>query len=100
MSAFYETLDYQTNMEFKARKRAFKKGKSCEICGQKLKPAEMMVAHKIPVRDISDYEALFDVTNWSCRCIYCERRLNQAEDRQNNLLNRQNEITITKKEKL
>lgn len=80
MSAFYETLDYQTNMEFKARKKAFKRGKCCAICGKKLPPAEMMVAHKIPVRDISDYEALFDTSNWEVRCIPCERKLNRQED--------------------
>lgn len=84
MSAFYETLDYITNLDFKARKKAFKKGKPCEICGQKLKPAEMMVAHKIPVRDLTDYEALYDTSNWSVRCIYCERKINRQEDLLNN----------------
>lgn len=50
-----------------------------------LKPAEMMVAHKVPVRDITDYEALFDTTNWEVRCIPCERRLNREEDLLNNI---------------
>lgn len=85
MSIFYQTLDYRTNMEFKARKKAFKKGKPCAICGKILKPAEMMVAHKVPVRDITDYEALFDTTNWEVRCIPCERRLNREEDLLNNI---------------
>ena len=81
MSSFYETLPLEINRDFKARKKAFKKGKSCAICGRKLPPAEMMVAHKIPVRDLPDCEALYDTTNWEVRCIECERKHNQMEDR-------------------
>lgn len=100
MSSFYQSLDYTTNHDFKLRKKRFKRGKPCCICGKIYSQGKMMVAHKTPVRELTDWEALYDQTNWEVRCIYCERRLNQAEDRQNNLLNRQNEITITKKEKL
>lgn len=81
MSIFYQTLDYRTNMEFKARKKAFKKGKPCAICGKMLKPAEMMVAHLVPVDKLTDEQALYDTNNWSCRCIYCERKQNTLKDR-------------------
>lgn len=40
---------------------------------------EMMVAHIIPVRELSDYDALYDTSNWEVRCIYCEQKLNREE---------------------
>jgi len=42
--------------------------------------AEMMVAHIKPVTELSDYDALFDTTNWEVRCVYCERELNKEKD--------------------
>lgn len=36
MSLFYDTLDKDTNFDFKRRKKAFKKGKPCAICGKRL----------------------------------------------------------------
>lgn len=81
MSAFYETLPFEVNMEFKRRKKEFKRGKACAICGKRYHPHDMMVAHKIPVRDLSDMEALYDTSNWEVRCIYCERDHNKKEDR-------------------
>lgn len=81
MSSFYEALPLCVNRDFKARKREFKKGKPCAICGKRLPLSQMMVAHKIPVRDLSDWEALYDTSNWEVRCIECERKHNQMEDR-------------------
>lgn len=81
MSVFYQTLDRNIQKDFKMRKKAFKSGKSCAICGQRKKPSEMMVAHIKPVRKLSDYDALFDTSNWEVRCIDCERKLNRIEDR-------------------
>ena len=60
-------------MAFKARKKAFKKNKPCAICRRKLPSEYMMVAHIKPVRDIDDFDALYDESNWEVRCIYCER---------------------------
>lgn len=80
MSLFYDTLDKDTNFDFKRRKKAFKKGKPCAICGKRLVSELMMVAHKVPVSELSDYEALYDTTNWEVRCIFCERALNHAKD--------------------
>ena len=79
MSLFYQSLSYWENMSFKRRKRAFKRGKPCAICGKKYPNNEMMVAHIIPVRELSDYDALYDTTNWEVRCIYCEQKLNREE---------------------
>ena len=79
MSTFYQSLSYWENLWFKRRKKAFKRGKPCAVCGKKYKPAEMMVAHIIPVRELSDYDALYDEANWEVRCIYCEQRLNREE---------------------
>ena len=73
MSLFYESLSKKTAMAFKARKKAFKKNKPCAICGRKLPSEYMMVAHIKPVRDIDDFDALYDESNWEVRCIYCER---------------------------
>lgn len=69
------------NGEFKLRKKAFKSGKPCAICGARKKPSKMMVAHKKPVRECTDYEALYDTSNWEVRCIDCEMKLNKEEDR-------------------
>ena len=80
MSLFYDTLDKQTNLDFKRRKKAFKKDKPCAICGKKLSSDRMMVAHKIPVSELSDLDALYDITNWEVRCIYCEREYNEKKD--------------------
>lgn len=81
MSLFYKSLSPWENYRFQRRKRAFKRGKSCAICGKKYNdPSEMMVAHIVPVRELSDYDALHDQSNWEVRCIYCERRLNHEED--------------------
>lgn len=77
MSLFYDTLDKDTNFDFKRRKKAFKKGKPCAICGKRLVSELMMVAHKVPVSELSDYDALYDQTNWEVRCIGCERELNR-----------------------
>lgn len=79
MSLFYQSLSYWENMSFKRRKRAFKRGKPCAICGKKYPNNEMMVAHIIPVRELSDYDALYDTSNWEVRCIYCEQKLNREE---------------------
>ena len=77
MSLFYETLTKKENLAFKARKKAFKKGKPCSICGRIYKPEYMMVAHIKPVSEIDDWTALYDQTNWEVRCIGCEQELNR-----------------------
>lgn len=82
MSLFYKSLGFKTNYAFKKRKQAFKKGKPCAICGNIYPSDEMMVAHKTPVRDIEDWEALNDESNWEVRCIECERKLTKQEDRE------------------
>ena len=79
MSLFYQSLDKRTAMAFKARKKAFKKNKPCAICGQKYRSEYMMVAHIKPVRDLDDFDALYDESNWEVRCIGCERELSQKE---------------------
>lgn len=88
LSNFYESLDYSTSRAFKLRKKRFKWGKPCAVCGKKYPLDEMMVAHKIPARELTDWEALYDESNWEVRCINCERRLNQQEDRRQGLLNK------------
>ncbi len=84
MSLFYQSLSKKTQLSFKKRKKAFKRGKPCAICGRKYPSEEMMVAHKKPVSQLSDREALYDQSNWEVRCIWCERRLNQEHDLQSN----------------
>lgn len=79
MSLFYESLNKRAALNFKARKKAFKKNKPCAICGRKYPSDEMMVAHIKPVSDISDFDALYDMSNWQVRCIYCERKLNMEK---------------------
>lgn len=83
MSLFYDTLDKDTNFDFKRRKKAFKQGKPCAICGKKLVSDMMMIAHKIPVSELSDEDALYDISNWEVRCIFCERELNKKKDLEN-----------------
>lgn len=80
MSLFYESLPYKEARAFKARKKAFKKNKPCAICGRKLPSDEMMVAHIRPVSELSDFEALFDTSNWEVRCVYCEHEYNKEKD--------------------
>lgn len=80
MSVFYDSLDKKTALNFKYRKKIFKRNKPCAICGRKYPSAEMMVAHIKPVTELSDYDALFDTTNWEVRCVYCERKLNKEEE--------------------
>lgn len=80
MSLFYDNLDKNTNLDFKRRKKAFKRGKNCAICGKRYVSDMMMVAHLKPVSEIPDEEALYDTTNWQVRCIFCERALNHKKD--------------------
>lgn len=79
MSIFYKSLPYWEGLAFHRRKKAFKRGKKCAMCGRKFSSDKMMVAHIIPVRELSDYDAMYDTSNWQVRCIYCERRANRAE---------------------
>lgn len=79
MSLFYESLPKKTAFAFKARKKAFKKNKPCAICGRKHPSDEMMVAHIKPVSELSDFDALYDMSNWEVRCIYCERKMNKEK---------------------
>ena len=76
MSVFYQSLPYKVQRSFKLRKQKFKKNKPCAICGKRYSKGEMMVAHKRPVSELTDWEALYDVKNWEVRCIYCERQMN------------------------
>ena len=80
MSIFYESLTRSQAFAFKARKKAFKKNKPCAICGKIYPSDEMMVAHLKPVSELSDYDALFDTTNWEVRCVYCEHQYNKEKD--------------------
>lgn len=82
MSNFYRTLKGGISQDFKLRKRAFKAGKCCAICGARKSPKDMMVAHKIPVSQLTDEEALYDISNWEVRCVDCEMRLNKQKDRE------------------
>ena len=77
MSLFYQSLPYSVAKSFKLRKKKFKKEKPCCICGKIYPSHEMMVAHKRPVAELSDWEALYDIKNWEVRCIYCERDYNR-----------------------
>lgn len=79
MSLFYESLPKKTAFAFKARKKAFKKNKPCAICGRKYLSDEMMVAHIRPVSELSDFDALYDMSNWEVRCVYCERKMNMEK---------------------
>ena len=80
MSMFYQSLNKKTQLAFKKRKKAFKKGKPCAICGKIYPSDEMMVAHKIPVSQLTDQAALYDTKNWEVRCIWFEREYNRQED--------------------
>ena len=80
MSLFYESLPKKTAFAFKARKKAFKKNKSCAVCGRKYPSDEMMVAHIRPVSELSDFDALYDMSNWEVRCVYCERKMNKEKN--------------------
>lgn len=84
MSVFYQTLKGEIARDFRARKRAFKAGKPCAICGARKHHSKMMVAHKVPVSELTDYEALYDTSNWEVRCIDCEMRLNRIKDLKKN----------------
>lgn len=83
MSTFYQSLPYPVQRAFKKRKQRFKRGKPCAICGKIYPPDEMMVAHKKPVYQLTDWEALHDTNNWEVRCIYCERQYNSRHPEQN-----------------
>lgn len=80
MSLFYESLPKKVAYAFKARKKAFKKNKPCAICGRKYPSDEMMVAHIRPVSELSDFDALYDMSNWEVRCVYCERKMNMEKN--------------------
>ena len=80
MSLFYQSLPYKVARSFKKRKQRFKKGKPCSVCGKMYSPDKMMVAHKRPVSELTDWEALYDVKNWEVRCIFCEQALNRKSD--------------------
>lgn len=80
MSVFYQSLPYKVQRSFKSRKQQFKKNKPCAICGKLYSKGEMMVAHKRPVSELTDWEALYDTKNWEVRCIYCERQMNLKND--------------------
>jgi hypothetical protein len=80
MSTFYQSLPYNVARSFKKRKQRFKRNKPCCICGKMYPPDEMMVAHKKPASELTDWEALYDVKNWEVRCIFCERELNRRSD--------------------
>lgn len=86
MSLFYKSLSAYEAFKFKKRKQAFKKGKPCAVCGKTYPKGQMMVAHIIPVRQLTDYDALYDTSNWEVRCIYCERRLNREETLKKNIM--------------
>lgn len=86
MSLFYKSLSAYEAFKFRKRKQAFKKGKPCAVCGKTYPKGQMMVAHIIPVRQLTDYDALYDTSNWEVRCIYCERRLNREETLKNNMM--------------
>ena len=86
MSLFYKSLSAYEALKFRKRKQAFKKGKPCAVCGKTYPKGQMMVAHIIPVRQLTDYDALYDTSNWEVRCIYCERRLNREETLKNNMM--------------
>ena len=81
MSVFYQSMSKSQAMAFKKRKKAFKKGKPCAICGKTYPSDQMMVAHIIPVTELTDAQALYDTRNWSVRCIWCERAENTKKDR-------------------
>lgn len=84
MSLFYETLTREEGIHFQNRKQKFKAGKPCAVCGRTLAMEKMMVAHLIPVRELTNKAALFDESNWEVRCIECERRLHHEEQIINN----------------
>lgn len=86
MSIFYRSLPKEVALDFKKRKKQFKKGKPCAICGKIFPPDRMMVAHKTPVTDLSDHDALYDTTNWEVRCVPCEQAENRRKDREKSLL--------------
>lgn len=92
MSTFYRSLPKEVAIDFKRRKKKFKKHKPCAICGKIFPPEQMMVAHKKPVECLSDQEALYDTTNWEVRCIQCERNYNRQIDREKNLLYKQKQL--------
>lgn len=80
MSTFYKSLSFPEAIAFHRRKQQFKKGKPCAICGKTFPSDKMMVAHIIPVRELSDYDALYDTSNWQVRCIMCEHSMNHVEN--------------------
>lgn len=77
---FYKTLKPNENRKFKERKRQFKRGKPCAVCGRLLAERKMMVAHIRPASEIPKREALMNAGNWEVRCIECEQRLNREEE--------------------
>ena len=81
MSLFYQSLSFKKKVAFQRAKQTFKKNKPCAVCGKRFPGEQMMVAHIIPARNLAEEAALFDTTNWEVRCIECERRLNQQEDK-------------------
>ncbi len=81
MSVFYQSMSKSQAMAFKKRKKAFKKGKPCAICGKTYPSDQMMVAHIIPVTELTDAQALYDTRNWSVHCLACERQQNTLKDR-------------------
>ncbi len=84
MSMFYRSLTGHTAGKFQKRKKKYKEGKPCAVCGRLLKPEYMMVAHLTPARELTDEEALFDETNWEVRCLDCEHKFNRREQMQKN----------------
>ncbi len=84
MSLFYKSLTYKESVEFQKRKRKFKAGKPCAICGKTLELENMMVAHLIPACELTDKKALFNEANWEVRCIQCEQKLHHEEQLRQN----------------
>lgn len=82
MSSFYETLPKSVNLAFKRRKKNFKRGKDCAICGKKLhRQEDRYVDHIIPVYMLNDYEALYNQDNWQVLCLDCKKEKDRNDQR-------------------
>jgi len=95
VSVFYKSmeLDRESNMQFKAIKRAFKHGQSCRACGKKLSKNLMTIDHIRPVSDPAVNP--FDMTNWQVLCLHCHRAKNKQESLNHHtgaILNAESEI--------
>lgn len=77
MSIYIDIMSKNASYAFKAKKRKFKKGKSCATCGKRYSREDMTVDHIVPMYQYSG--SPFDTSNWQVLCLDCHREKSKKE---------------------